>query len=223
MESEVEIIAGFLIVKTFERMYRDYLARLDRMRLSDESKEERDPIPLEQMPGRYRSIARDPIFSWYEEWRGADVVDEPIEQELDAHRFMTELNESGRAEGFFIFAENDARKLFAMIRSPVEREIMWARRVDRDVPPPLNTAVLGYEPISFDGDFSSVITSVVFFRYRRSADPGGKYAKLLHAGLNKWGLFHTPTSAQEYVDSIPQKELPWQDRPGHIAEVRAFI
>jgi hypothetical protein len=220
MESEIEISDGFLVVKTFERMHRDYLIRLDQICLLDESTEERDSIPLEQMPGKYRGIAREPIFSWYEEWRGADVGDEPIEQELDAHLFMTGLRDSGKAEGCFVFSEDDARKLFAMIRPPLEREIMWIRRMDRDVQPPSDTEILGYEPIDFYRDFSSVITSVVFFRYRRSADPDGKYAKFLHARLNQWGLFDNPADAQEYVDSIPLQELPWQDRPRHIAEVR---
>ena len=219
---EVEIAAGFLVVKTFERKYRDYLACLEQMQLLEKSRVYSDPIPLEQMTGKYRGVARDPIFSWYEEWHGTGVADEPLEEELDAHLFMTELEESGRAEGFFIFAENDARKLFAMIHPPVEREIVWAKRTDREVPPPAYTTVLGYEPIDFNGDFSSVITSVAFFRYRWNSDADDTRFKVLSSKLNKWGLFETPTDAQEYIDSFSLLELPEQDRPDHIAEVRVL-
>ncbi|MHC4145555.1 MAG: hypothetical protein ACYSWW_21535 [Planctomycetota bacterium] len=216
----MEVTAGFLIVKTFERTYRDYLASLEKLRELD-SRDPRDPMPLELMPGKYRGVARDPIEPWFEIFRGAGLFDEPTEQELAASLFMTELSESGKAEGFFILALDDARKPFGMIQPPVEREIIWARRMDRADTPPPETVFLGYEPIDFEGDFSSIITSVVFFRYRQGSDPAGKYAKILHAKLNKWGLFDTATDAQDYVDSFPLRELPELDRPRHIAEVRA--
>ena len=221
MSPDSEITAGFLIVKTFERTYRDYLVSLEKLREVD-SRDPRDPMPLEQMPGEYHGVARDPMEPWFEIFRGAGLFDEPTEQELAANLFMTELSESGKADGFFVFALDDARKLFGMIRPPVEREIIWAGRMDRADPPPPETVVLGYEPIDFEGDFSSVITSVAFFRYNQSSDPAGKYAKILCAKLNKWGLFDTATDAQKYVDSFPLRELPEPDRPRHIAEVRAF-
>lgn len=218
---EIGITAGFLVVKTFERMYRDHLATLDKLREVD-SRDPRDPMPLELMPGKYRGIARDPIQPWYECFRGAGVFEEPTEQELEASLFLTELTDSGKAEGWFIFAEDDARKLLAMIRPPVEREIMWAKRVHKVDPPPPETVVLGYEPIDFNGDFSSLVTGGAFFRYFRTVDmedPDGMRAKVHHARLNKSGLFDTPAHAQEYAASFPL--LPEHERPDHIAEVRA--
>ena len=175
------------------------------------------------MPGRYRGVARDPIEPWNEIFRGAGLFDEPTEQELAAFLFMTELRESGKADGFFIFAADDARKLFEMIRPPVEREIIWARRMDRTDAPPPETVVLGYEPIDFNGDFTSLTTCVAFFRYRLTTDiddPDGMRAKVHYARLNKWGLFDTPVHAQEYLDSFPL--LPEHERRDQIAEVRAF-
>jgi len=224
MSTKAEVTSGFLIVKTFERMCREYLSSFEKYRHADpDRKVTYDPIPLEQMPGKYRGVSRDPIQPWHECFRGAGVFEEPTEQELAAWLFLTELTDSGKAEGWFIFAQDDARKLFEMIQPPVEWEIIWARRMDKADAPPSETVILGYEPIDFDGDFTSLITCVVFFRYRLTTDiddPDGNRAKVHYARLNKWGLFETPAHAQEYADSFPL--LPEHERPRHIVEVRAF-
>jgi len=215
--------AGFLIVKTFERMYREYLSNFAKLRSVDD-RITYNPIPLEQMPGRYRGVARDPIEPWNEVLRGAGLFDEPTEQELGASLLMTEFRESGKAKGFFIFGQDDARELFNMIHPPVEREIVWAGRTDRTDSPPPEVALLGYEPIDFYGDFTSLIARVAFFRGFLDAtieDPDGTRAKVHYARLNKWGLFDTPVHAQEYLDSF--RLLPEHERQDHIAEVRSVI
>jgi hypothetical protein len=218
----MEFSAGFLIVKTFERMYRDYLTSFEKLRQSN-SDFTHAPVPLERMPGKYRGVARDPMEPWYEDFSGSGLFDEPTEQELAANLLMTELRDAGKADGFFVFALNDTRKLFGMIQPPVEREIIWARRIDKTDPPPSEMIVLGYEPIDFYGDFTSLIANVLFFSYHQTTDtddPDGMRAKIHHPRLNKWSLFNTPTHAQEYADSFPL--LPEHERPDHIAEVRAF-
>jgi len=86
MESEVDISAGFLIVKTFERMYRDYLVSFEKYWQAS-SHVTYDPIPLEQMPGRYRGVARDPIEPWNEEFRGAGLFDTPAHAQEYANSF----------------------------------------------------------------------------------------------------------------------------------------
>lgn len=217
---EVEVTAGFLVVKIFERMYRDYLADFEKYRQVS-PRITYGPILLEQMRGKYRGIARDPMEPWIEALRGSGVV-EPTDQELAASLFMEELNNSGKAEHDFIFDLDDARKLLEMIPPPVEREIIWARRVDKNDPPPPETAILGYEPIDFDGDYTSLIAHVLFFRYAWNADlddPDGTRAKIHYTRLNKWGLFDTPTHAGQYVDSFPL--TPAHELPDHIAEIRA--
>ena len=217
----MEVTSGFLVVKTFERMYRDYRANFEKLKLRRvEPRITYDPIPLEQMSGVYRGISRDPIQHWVEVLRGSGV-EEPTDHELTASLFMKELNDSGKAENGFIFALDDAKKLLEMIHPPVEREIIWAKRTDKNDPPPPETVILGYEPIDFDGDFSSLIAHVVFFRYSWNAtiaDPDGTRAKIYYTRLNKWGLFNTPTYARQYVDSFPL--LPAHERPDHIAEIR---
>lgn len=216
----MEVTSGFLVVKTFERMYHEYLIRFEKRK---KMKPELTcvPIPLEQMPGKYRGIARKPIEIWVEEFRSFGKFEEPTEQELEASLFIKELDDAGKADGWYIFELDDAKKLFKMIRPPIEREIIWARNIDKNDLPPPETEILGYEPIDFDGDFTSLIADVLFFRCGRMAgwgDPDGARAKNYYSRLNKWGLFDTPDLARRYVDSFPL--LPEHERPEHIAEVR---
>ncbi|UCF14641.1 MAG: hypothetical protein JSW59_14600, partial [Phycisphaerales bacterium] len=136
--------------------------------------------------------------------------------------FMGELTESRKEDGDFIFGLDDARKLLEMIPPPVEREIIWARRMDcGDLPPP-ETAVLGYEPTEFFGsDHSSLIASCAFFRHWRPPhrdDDKIMRFKALHARLNTWGLFDTPADAKQYLDSCPLLE---PDERLYIAEIRS--
>jgi len=215
----MEVTAGFLVVKTFERMCREYLANFAvwwQAKYPDA-----DPMLPEQMPGKYRGIARDPIQPWVEDLRDTGL-EEPTEEELAASLFMDVLTKSRREDGDFIFALNDADKLLEMIPPPAEREIIWVRRMDcGDLPPP-ETAVLRYEPTEFfGGDHSSLIASCAFFRYWRPAhgnDQKKMRFKALHAKLNSWGLFDTPADAEQYLDSCP---LPEPDARFYIAEIRS--
>ena len=215
----MEITAGFLVVKTFERMYREYLATIEQLRQM--RTKDVFPIPLEQMPGKYRGIARNPIQPWVEGLRDTGL-DEPTEDELAASLFMNELMELRKEDEDFIFTIDDARELLAMIPSPSEREIIWVRRMDLSDLPPTDTAVLGYEPTEFIGsNHSSLIASCAFFRYRRTAredDPKRIRFREFHTRLNKWGLFRTPAEAEQYLDSCPLLE---PDERHYIAEIRS--
>ena len=219
---EMEVTSGFLIVKTFERMCREYLANF-RERWQGKYPNT-EPILLEHMPGKYRGIARDPIQPWVEGLRGSGVV-EPTEQELAASLFMDELTESGKAYDDFIFVLDDARRLLEMIAPPVEREMIWARRIDSTDPPPPDTVVLGYDPTSFYPDeHDSLIAAEAFFRYYQTADIYGpedeERARVHHARLNMWGLFDTPAHAKEYMNSFPPTTTT-RELPDYIAEIRA--
>ena len=218
---EVEVSSGFLVVKTFERMYREYPVNIELYQQA--YNEILHPVPLEQMPGKYRGIDRDPIQPWVEGLRGSGIV-EPTEHELAASLFMDELTESGKAYDDFIFTLDDARKLLEMIPPPVEREIIWTRRIDKADPPPPETVLLGYDPTSFyAGEHESLIAGEAFFRYLRIADiddpEDRERASIHHARLNKWGLFDTPAHAKEYINSFPL--MPRHELPNYIAEIRA--
>ena len=73
MSPDSEVTAGFLIVKTFERMCREYPGHFEKLRQAEDSTITHDPIPLEQMPGKYRGVARDPMEPWHEGFRGFNL------------------------------------------------------------------------------------------------------------------------------------------------------
>ena len=201
---ECTVTSGFLIEKTFARMCRECLAgiayaRPHLLNKGGYSVPRRD-VPPEQMAKQYRGVHREPIQAWIEMLRGSGVV-EPTDQELAASLFLDELARSGKAQDDFIFALADARSLLARILPPVEREIIWARRMDAGDPPPPGTGLPGYEPSCFyPPECNSAIAEGLFFSCwirEREEEP---HLKAHHARLNKWGLFDTPADAERYLE-----------------------
>ena len=222
----MEVTSGYLIEMTFERMYREYIKSFSKERFKKEFPDAR-PVPLEQMHGKYRGIGRVPLEPWSEKlerFRGDDLFNEPSENEVDAAIFMQELEDSGKSEVGLIFSLEDAVKIFEMITPPVEREIIWVRRMDKNDKPPTNTIVLGYEPIwCYENSWSPVLDNDAFFRYYHvfdPEDPDESIAKSHFARLNKNGLFDTPENAQEYADTF--SSVPEDEQPKHIVEIRGF-
>ena len=220
---DIEIKAGFLVVKTFERMCREYLANFEEWWQVKYPRA--DPMLPEQMPGKYRGIARDPIQPWISALRDSGV-NEPTEQELAASLFMEELTKSGKAQDDFIFALDDAKELLEKIPPPVERQIIWAGRIDRADPPPSGTVVSGYEPTLFyPNDHSSVLGDNAFFVYRRPDNEDHEKKTDLrgcHTRLNKWGLFDTSAKAKQYLNFFLQLLSGQDSEVYYIAEIRAI-
>ena len=216
---EIWPTSGFLVVKTFERRYREYIEEFKQY--YQKKYPDFEPKPVELLPGKYRGIDREPIQSWLEKLRGSGVV-EPTDQELAASLFMTELEDSDRAADDFIFELEDSIKLIEMILPPVEREIIWARRMDKNDMPPKKTEVLGYEPNDFYGSRISLVAGNAFFSYDASEE--GKYIIMqlekFHSRLNKWGLFDTPTEAKQYMDFNLEIKPNLDDGISYIAEIR---
>jgi len=165
-----------------------------------------------------------PIQGWVEGLRGSGVV-EPTEQELEASLFLAELEDKGRADQF-IYDLRDAEELVRKIVPPVEREIIWARRMDVGDPPAPGTALLGYEPSSFYPPYcNSAVAEGFFFpvwlwvpEYKESVE-----LRAHHARLNKWGLFDAPSEATEYLESyLPSLPADWDERRYryYVVEVR---
>jgi hypothetical protein len=127
--------SGFLIGKTFARMYREFLAERRRFKPhllnTGAYSTPRTDVPPEQAPKQYRGLQREPLFTWMEALHGSGLV-EPTDQELAACLFMTELEKAGKVSDDMILALEDAREVLKKIEPPVEREIIWARRMDAD-------------------------------------------------------------------------------------------
>jgi hypothetical protein len=226
---ECTVTSGFLIEKTFARMCRECLAGIERgwPHLLDKggySTPHSDVRP-EQMPKQYRGLHREPIQGWAETLRDSGVV-EPTDQELAASLFLDELNAAGKAADDFIFALDDAKKLLQMIGPPVEREIIWAKRMDAADPAPPETVLLGYEPSAFyPPDCNSAVAEGMFFtRWIRECEESPQL-KVHHAKLNRWGLFGTPIEAEQYLQAyLSSLPTDWDERryTYYTTEVRAL-
>ncbi|MBN1362336.1 MAG: hypothetical protein JW993_17205 [Sedimentisphaerales bacterium] len=221
------VTSGFLIEKTFARMCREFLNRLKHFRPDLVNKSfyswPRTDVPPEQMPKQYRGLQREPIQGWMEELRGSGVV-EPTEQELEASLFLTELERADKADHDFIFALPDAQALLQMIPPPLEREIIWARRMDAGDEPPRETELLGYEPSGFlTPCCESALADWMFFNYGSIPDEDGSKLREYHEKLNRWGLFDSPVDAERYLGaflSFVPADREWHRYNNYITEVR---
>ena len=213
---EPAVTSGFLIEKTFARTCREFLAVEERvephlMNTGGYSTPRTD-VPPEQMPRQYRGLQREPIQGWLELLRGFCV--EPTDPELAASLFLTELEGAGRAQDDFILALEDARELLSKIEPPVEREIVWARRMDAADEPPPGTVLLGYEPNTFyPPTCGSAIAQAMFFTYPTGDDDQWLCLQMYHDKLNRWGLFDMPSDAEQYLSAYLSSLPPnWDER-----------
>jgi len=221
--------SGFLIEKTFARMYREFLAaerqfrphRLDRGGYSTP----RTDVAPEQVPKQYRGLQREPMQGWLEVFRNLGVV-EPTDQELAASLFLTELEKAGKVVDDMILALEDAREVLKRIEPPIEREIIWTRRMDADDEAPPGTVLLGYDPSLFYlPTCDSAIGEGLFFTSVGSNDKEGSRFRMHHEKLNRHGLFDAPSDAEEYLKDwlsfLPAGSDPHYDTY-YLAEVRAL-
>ena len=226
---ECTVTSGFLIEKTFARMCRELLTGIEENRPHLLNKGgyslPRGDVPVERMAKQYRGIDREPIQAWMEGLRGSGVV-EPTDQELAASLFLTELEDAGNAYDTFVFALADARTTLGKIEPPVEREIIWARRMDAADPPPPETTLLGYEPSGFyEQDDVSAVAQGMFFAWWVREREEDHQLKMYHSKLNRWGLFDTPTDAEAYLQAFRASLPPdWDEHwyTYYTTEVRAL-
>ncbi len=213
------VTSGYLVVKTFERMYREF------HRPAEEYEElysiPREKVPFSEIRKKYRGIARDPIQPWIEELRGSGCC-EPIDSELAACLFMEELRQSERAHDDFIFDLGDVVALLQRISPPTEREVIWARRTDRDPEGPMDSALLGFDPTFFyPSEHFSAIADCMCFPAWHGCDAEGTLFLPYHDQLNEHALFDTPELANEFLSFYLSQE--WTERGEfYIAEIRAI-
>lgn len=208
--------SGYLIEKTFAHACR----RSQTRRRPSQS-------TLFNRPAQYRGLQREPLLGWLEALRGSGVV-EPTDQELEACLFLEGLNRAGKAEDDVIFALEDARRVLARLKPPIEWEIVWARIMDVDVPdsPPAGTLLLGYEPGEFYPPtcLSPIANSLFFteFAELRLSREQDVQLKKHYDRLNEWGLFDTQAEAEEYLKAFFTLLPDEQHYAYYMIEVRAI-
>ncbi len=210
------IRSGFLIVKSFERMYRDFRepSKADQAFYSIP----RTGVSPARIVKQYRGIARDPLQAWWEELRDAPGIALPAE--MDAARAIADLETQDKSDDDFIFTIDDARRVWNILKKPTDWELIWVRNCGEDVRHPMSSQELGYEPTWFTGDhFSAVADSMCFPRWHGCDDEGALF-EAHHDALNGHGLFNEYERAQSFLDYY--RSFDWTETGDYvIAEVRS--
>lgn len=109
----VDVLAGFLIVKTFARLYGDYKDRYALLRdLYTLPRVDREPM---QSRIQYRGLGR-------------DALDDDANSDVEAEVLLAMLTIDNKAVNGIVFSQLDAKEAFALLGPlQTEYEIIWSR------------------------------------------------------------------------------------------------
>lgn len=224
--------SGYLIVKTFERMYREYLQLRDIRNYPLPNDHVIYSIPLKGVSAgtyakRYRGVCREPLFPWNETdekfFRGSDMVIQPLDAELKAHLAIGQLDDENDPEDeedeIVIRSHEDAIRIFGLLEAPVEREVIWVRKTESVLTNQPDYPLLGYDPAWFGGNWFSAISDCLCFPRWHGTDSEGQLFKKYHEKLNKHALFDNPQIARDYLEYY--RSFDWTETGDYnIIEVR---
>jgi hypothetical protein len=213
------VAPGYLIVKRFEAMYREF----DRPAEGDEilygiPRRDADPI---LSPKKYRGVGRDGIIGFPgepgEDWGWPD-----FRKPTDAETRLGELERTNRASSDYIFSYEDAVDVLRLMEQPESWELIWAADASTDAPPPTGTKLLGFEPTWFEGDRFSAIMDSMFFPRWHGTDAEGKLFLDYYEQLNEHGLFSEASQAEEFLRFYRSQD--WTETGEYvIAEIRSVM
>jgi hypothetical protein len=180
----VSVTSGFLVVKRFEPLFREFTARskLDRRIYA---------LPvLGDEPSaaavRYRGLDRDAIQAF-------------AEGSLAQIR-LAELDPEDAGEGFLATADQARDVLrWAEEESPGLYELAWARVAGSAAAPPAGFERLGFEPSYFTGDHFSASCDCLCFPRWHGTDPEGLLFREHFGRLTRDGLFRSAEEARQFL------------------------
>lgn len=227
--AELYMDTGYLIAKTFKRMYREYLELRSRRKwpLPDDRViysvpwKEKSPDAYAK---KYRGVCRDPLFPWSEKdeeiFRGSDMVVEPLDSELDAHLAVGRLDKDvDPDDDIVIHSHEDAMEVFGLLETPAKREVIWICDAESDMAGRSDYPLLGYDPAWFGGNWFSAISDCLCFPIWHGTETEGELFKTHHEKLNRHALFDTPATARAYLEYY--RSFDWTETGDYtIIEVR---
>jgi hypothetical protein len=183
--------SGFLIVKTFERQYRDWLSKWVKR--------------LDLIPDIYSLPRPDRQPSGYNiKYRGMDRDELSADPPYDtlAKLRVDELIDERRSADGLLFGETEASDLFAYLddNDKLDYEIIWARVADSLIVPPSGYQSVGFEPTFFLGDhFAPQCDCMLFPRWHGTDDEGTLFLEH-YLKLNNYGLFESIQDAKNFLE-----------------------
>lgn len=181
----MEVEAGYLIVKTFPKLYQDYVQRYELSK------------PFYALPRidlgpddyeiQYHGIDR-------------DVLDAYTNSDNLAEIRMSELEKVNKCEDGFLFTQADVNEVMSYIADPKTYEIIWTRIAKSNHKPPNGYISIGFEPSYFIGDHFSASCDCMLIPRWHGTDKEGTLFKDYFDKLNRHGLFETPDIAKSFLD-----------------------
>jgi len=181
----MEIEAGYLIVKTFPKLYQDYVQRYELSK------------PIYALPRidlgpddyeiRYRGIDR-------------DVLDAYTDSDNLAEIRMSELENDNKCEDGFLFTQADVNDVMSYLADLKTYEIIWTRIAISNHKPPDGFIPIGFEPSYFVGDHFSASCDCMLIPRWHGTDKEGALFKDYFDKLNKHGLFKAHDIAKSFLD-----------------------
>lgn len=214
--------SGFLIVKTFETMYREFKKPAQEYQVIYSIP--RVGVLPEQMPKRYRGISRHVISAWDVKTDGIPPkypfpLDPVIASEPEACQATFALQERGLVTDDFFSTIADTMTVFTLLRHQSSWEILWAADTDSGIVYPGAAELLGYEPTYFTSDHFSAISDCMCFPQWHGTDKEGVLFMPFHERLNAHALFATIPDAEEFLRFYLSHD--WTETGDYtIAEVR---
>ncbi len=180
----MDIESGFLIVKTFPKLYRDYVGRYEL------SKDIYALPRIDKGPEDYRI-----------QYRGLDrdALDPYAKSEMLAEIRMAELERNGRCEDGFLFDPKEVQDVIDFLDNSKEYEVIWARTIQSKLVPPNGYHSIGYEPSYFNSDhFSASCDCMLFPRWHGTDQEGTLFTEHFQK-LNRYGMFSSPEEASNFL------------------------
>ena len=217
-DPDLRVTAGFIIVASFARMYREFKPKVGVSEPDVFSIPRVDAEPVASNK-HYRGIGRDAIESWTVQDLELGFPNVSFPDEPKACLAMQRHDEQGEVSGDFILSRTAAEDVWSMLVRPQEWEMVWTRRDDARDFPPVDSSRLGFEPTWFYGDrFSAVMDSMCFPRWHGTI-PNDPTLIRFHSLLNANGLFDSAEAALEF-QKYYECETWAESGPYFIAEVR---
>ena len=201
----MKIEAGYLIVKTFSRLYRDYAPRYKLTRdFYALPRIDRGPTSLSI---QYRGLDRDAL----DPYTNSDDL---------AEIRMAELEKIGGCEDGFLFSDETLRDVLSLAQSPLDCEVIWTNVASSRIQAPAGFVSAGFDPTYFEGDHFSASCDCMLIPRWHGTDKNGTQFLEYFRQLNRFGLFSSPDAAQAFLDFY--LSLDWTET-GEYAIAEVFL
>lgn len=179
------IEAGFLIVKTFFALYRDYVGGYNLTH--DHYAVPRIDRSPETYAIKYRGLDRDALSESECSTKLAQVR-------------VADLKKPQKCIDGFLFAYNDALDIMGCLDNKQDYEIIWTRISRSDQVPPKDFVSVGFEPTYFEGDHFAAQCDCLSFPRWHGSDKDATLFQKYYQQLNPHGLFESPREATEFLN-----------------------